>query len=155
WGLRGRPAAAARRRRHAARLRRALLRAACARRRHLRGARGTRRRRAGRPRRGGRARRDVRRAARRAPAVPRGGDPRARAVPVPEARGRLAATRRGARRRGGGGARVRLAVITSGFPRTSETFVLNELLALDAHGLLGPVFATKPGDGSPLQPGAE
>jgi len=50
---------------------------------------------------------------------------------------------------------VKLAVITSGFPRTSETFVLNELLALDAHGLLGPVFATKPGDGSPLQPGAE
>jgi len=50
---------------------------------------------------------------------------------------------------------VKLAVITSGFPRTSETFVLNELLALDAHGLLGPVFATKPGDGSRLQPGAE
>ena len=50
---------------------------------------------------------------------------------------------------------MKLAVITSGFPRTSETFVLNELLALDAHGLLGPVFATKPGDGSPLQPGAE
>jgi glycosyltransferase involved in cell wall biosynthesis len=49
---------------------------------------------------------------------------------------------------------MRLAVITSGFPRRSETFALNELLALDARGLLGPVFATKPGDGSPLHPGA-
>ena len=48
-----------------------------------------------------------------------------------------------------------LAAITSGFPRRSETFVLNELLALEARGLLGPVFATKPGDGPPLQPGAE
>jgi glycosyltransferase involved in cell wall biosynthesis len=50
---------------------------------------------------------------------------------------------------------VKLAVVTSGFPRRSETFVLNELLALDARGLLGPIFATKPGDGSPPQPGAE
>jgi glycosyltransferase involved in cell wall biosynthesis len=50
---------------------------------------------------------------------------------------------------------VKLAVVTSGFPRRSETFVLNELLALDAHGLLGPIFATKPGDDSPLQPGAK
>lgn len=48
-----------------------------------------------------------------------------------------------------------IAVVTSGFPRRSETFVLNELLALDARGALGAVFATKPGDGSPLQPGAE
>jgi glycosyltransferase involved in cell wall biosynthesis len=50
---------------------------------------------------------------------------------------------------------MKLAVVTSGFPRRSETFVLNELLALEAHGLLGPIFATKPGDGSRLQPGAE
>jgi glycosyltransferase involved in cell wall biosynthesis len=50
---------------------------------------------------------------------------------------------------------VTFAVVTSGFPRRSETFVLNELLALEARGLLGPVFATKPGDGSMPQPGAE
>jgi glycosyltransferase involved in cell wall biosynthesis len=50
---------------------------------------------------------------------------------------------------------MKLGVVTSGFPRRSETFVLNELLALDARGLLGPIFATKPGDGSALQPGAE
>lgn len=48
-----------------------------------------------------------------------------------------------------------LAVVTSGFPRRSETFALNELLALEARGCLAAVFATKPGDGSPLQPGAE
>ncbi len=39
-----------------------------------------------------------------------------------------------------------LAVVTSGFPRRSETFLLNELLALDAAGALAGVFATKPGD---------
>jgi len=50
---------------------------------------------------------------------------------------------------------VMLAAITSGFPRRSETFVLNELLALESRGLLGPIFATKPGDASGLQPGAE
>ncbi|HZR95058.1 MAG TPA: glycosyltransferase family 4 protein [Gaiellaceae bacterium] len=49
---------------------------------------------------------------------------------------------------------MKLAVVTSGFPRRSETFVLNELLALDAAGVLGRIFALKPGDGSPLQPGA-
>ena len=48
-----------------------------------------------------------------------------------------------------------LAVITSGFPPRSETFALNELLALDAIGDLTAVFATKPGDGSRLQLGAE
>jgi len=47
-----------------------------------------------------------------------------------------------------------IAVVTSGFPRCSETFALNELLALQARGTLAAVFATKPGDGSPLQPGA-
>jgi glycosyltransferase involved in cell wall biosynthesis len=48
-----------------------------------------------------------------------------------------------------------LAVITSGFPRRSETFLLNELLALDAAGALAAVFATRPGDGATPQPGAE
>ena len=46
-----------------------------------------------------------------------------------------------------------IAVVTSGFPRRSETFLLNELLALDARGTLAAVFATKPGDGGPLHPG--
>jgi colanic acid/amylovoran biosynthesis glycosyltransferase len=50
---------------------------------------------------------------------------------------------------------TRIALVTSGFPRRSETFLLNELLALDAHGALAGVFATKPGDGTPPQPGAE
>jgi glycosyltransferase involved in cell wall biosynthesis len=50
---------------------------------------------------------------------------------------------------------VRIAVVTSGFPRTSETFALNELLALDRAGVLAGVYATKPGDGAPPQPGAE
>ena len=46
-----------------------------------------------------------------------------------------------------------LAVVTSGFPRRSETFLLNELLALEASGVLGAILATGPGDGSPPQPG--
>ncbi|HEX8068774.1 MAG TPA: glycosyltransferase [Pyrinomonadaceae bacterium] len=45
-------------------------------------------------------------------------------------------------------------LVVSGFPRRSETFALNELLALEARGALAAVFATKPGDGS-LQPGCE
>ncbi len=48
-----------------------------------------------------------------------------------------------------------LAVVVSGFPRRSETFALNELLALDAAGMLGPVFATKPGDAGHQQPDHE
>lgn len=48
-----------------------------------------------------------------------------------------------------------IAVVVSGFPRFSETFILNELLALDARGALAGIFATKPGDGSPLQPDCE
>lgn len=48
----------------------------------------------------------------------------------------------------------RIAVVTSGFPRRSETFGLNELLALDAAGLLDGIFATKPGDPGATQPGA-
>jgi glycosyltransferase involved in cell wall biosynthesis len=47
-----------------------------------------------------------------------------------------------------------VAIVTSGFPRTSETFALNELLALEASGLLAGIFATKPGDGS-RHPGSE
>lgn len=47
-----------------------------------------------------------------------------------------------------------IAVVTSGFPRRSETFVLNELLALEEAGLLAGVFATKTGDGT-AQPGVE
>jgi len=50
---------------------------------------------------------------------------------------------------------TRLAVVTSGFPRLSETFLLHELVALDAAGMLAAVFATKPGDGTDVQPGAE
>jgi glycosyltransferase involved in cell wall biosynthesis len=45
-----------------------------------------------------------------------------------------------------------IAVVLSGFPRRSETFALNELLALEAHGLLAAVFATKAGDGLPPHP---
>jgi glycosyltransferase involved in cell wall biosynthesis len=48
-----------------------------------------------------------------------------------------------------------IAVVTSGFPRRSETFAVNELLALERAGVLAGIFATKPGDGQPLQPGAE
>jgi glycosyltransferase involved in cell wall biosynthesis len=46
-------------------------------------------------------------------------------------------------------------VVTSGFPRRSETFLLNELIAMKRWGMLTAVFATKPGDGAPLHPGAE
>jgi glycosyltransferase involved in cell wall biosynthesis len=48
-----------------------------------------------------------------------------------------------------------IAVVTSGFPRRSETFAVNELLALRRAGLLAGIFATKPGDGLAPQPGAE
>lgn len=47
-----------------------------------------------------------------------------------------------------------IVMIMSGFPRQSETFALNELLALQARGLLAEIFATKPGDGASLQPGS-
>lgn len=48
-----------------------------------------------------------------------------------------------------------VAVVTSGFPRRSETFALNELLALDSAGMLRGIFATKPGDPGAVQPDAE
>lgn len=50
---------------------------------------------------------------------------------------------------------MRLVMLMSGFPRRSETFALNELLALDRAGCLEAVFATKPGEDGPPQPGAE
>lgn len=43
---------------------------------------------------------------------------------------------------------MRIVVIMSGFPRRSETFALNELVALEEAGVLEAVFATKSGDGS-------
>ena len=45
------------------------------------------------------------------------------------------------------------AVVVSGFPRLSETFATNELLALAKRRALAAIFATKPGDDSVLQPG--
>jgi glycosyltransferase involved in cell wall biosynthesis len=51
--------------------------------------------------------------------------------------------------------RTRIAVVVSGFPRRSETFAINELLALEERGLLARIFATKPGEEGPAQPGIE
>jgi glycosyltransferase involved in cell wall biosynthesis len=48
-----------------------------------------------------------------------------------------------------------VAVIVSGFPRRSETFMLGELLALAASGTLAAVFATKLGESGTPQPGTE
>jgi len=50
---------------------------------------------------------------------------------------------------------ARLAVVMSGFPRTSETFAIGELVALAREGMLVRVYATKRGDGQALQPGVE
>ena len=46
-----------------------------------------------------------------------------------------------------------IVVVTSGFPRRSETFLLNELLALEARGALTAIFATKRGEDGPQHPG--
>jgi glycosyltransferase involved in cell wall biosynthesis len=46
-----------------------------------------------------------------------------------------------------------IALVTSGFPRRSETFLLNELLALEARGALTAIFATKRGEDGPQHPG--
>src|SRR5439155_796486 len=46
-----------------------------------------------------------------------------------------------------------IVVVTSGFPRRSETFLLNELLALEARGALAAIFATKRGEDGPQHPG--
>jgi glycosyltransferase involved in cell wall biosynthesis len=51
--------------------------------------------------------------------------------------------------------RARIAVVVSGFPRRSETFAINELLALEERGVLARIFATKPGEDGPTQPGIE
>ena len=51
--------------------------------------------------------------------------------------------------------RAGIVMVTSGFPRRSETFALGEMLALEERGMLAAIFATKRGDGSPLQPGCE
>jgi glycosyltransferase involved in cell wall biosynthesis len=51
--------------------------------------------------------------------------------------------------------RGKVVVVTSGFPRCSETFALGEMLALEERRALAAIFATKPGDGSKLQPGCE
>lgn len=48
-----------------------------------------------------------------------------------------------------------IALILSGFPRRSETFALNEAMALHRRGVATAIFATKPGDGLPPQPGSE
>lgn len=50
---------------------------------------------------------------------------------------------------------ARIAVVVSGFPRLSETFAINELLALAERDALVAIFATKPGDGSQPQLGSE
>ena len=51
--------------------------------------------------------------------------------------------------------RARIAVVVSGFPRLSETFAVNELLALAERDSLAAIFATKPGDGTQPQLGSE
>jgi glycosyltransferase involved in cell wall biosynthesis len=51
--------------------------------------------------------------------------------------------------------RGRIAMILSGFPRRSETFLLNEVVALDAAGLLGAIFATRQGDAVGAQPAVD
>lgn len=48
-----------------------------------------------------------------------------------------------------------IVLVLSGFPRRSETFALNEALALEERGMLAAIFATKPGDGQTPQPGSE
>jgi glycosyltransferase involved in cell wall biosynthesis len=47
---------------------------------------------------------------------------------------------------------IKLAVIMSGFPRRSETFAINELLALARRDMLAAIVATKPGDTGRSQP---
>jgi glycosyltransferase involved in cell wall biosynthesis len=51
--------------------------------------------------------------------------------------------------------RAGIAVVVSGFPRLSETFAVNELLALAEREALVAIFATKPGDSNQSQLGAE
>jgi glycosyltransferase involved in cell wall biosynthesis len=51
-------------------------------------------------------------------------------------------------------ARPGIAVILSGWPRVSESFALNEVLALHRAGLLAAVLALKTGDGATPHPAA-
>lgn len=46
----------------------------------------------------------------------------------------------------------KIAVVVSGWPRLSESFALNELLALQSAGMLAGVFATKCGDSTAQHP---
>ena len=48
--------------------------------------------------------------------------------------------------------RLALSVVVSGWPRVSEVFALNELLALHRRGMLAAVLATKPGETGPQHP---
>ena len=48
--------------------------------------------------------------------------------------------------------RPKVAVVLSGWPRVSEVFALNELVALHRAGMLGPVVALKQGESAPAQP---
>ncbi|HEX3087662.1 MAG TPA: hypothetical protein VHQ23_03340, partial [Ilumatobacteraceae bacterium] len=50
--------------------------------------------------------------------------------------------------------RPQIAVVVSGWPRLSESFALNELLAMLRAGMLVKVFATKRGDLSDAHPAA-
>src|SRR4051794_12793071 len=52
-------------------------------------------------------------------------------------------------------ARPQIAVVVSGWPRLSEVFAQNELLALQRAGMLAGVFATKAGEPGPSQPGVD
>jgi glycosyltransferase involved in cell wall biosynthesis len=47
---------------------------------------------------------------------------------------------------------LRIAVVVSGWPRLSESFALNELLALHEAGMLAGIFATKQGDSTNQHP---
>jgi glycosyltransferase involved in cell wall biosynthesis len=49
----------------------------------------------------------------------------------------------------------KIAVVVSGWPRVSEVFAQNELLALQRAGMLAGVFATKEGEAGPRQPGID
>lgn len=50
---------------------------------------------------------------------------------------------------------TRVAVILSGWPRVSEVFALNEIVALHRAGMLAAVLALKPGEHGPRHPAAE
>src|SRR6478735_6128132 len=51
---------------------------------------------------------------------------------------------------GQGSPRTRVAVVLSGWPRVSEVFALNELVALHRVGMLAAVLATKAGEPGPV-----